>query len=101
MRDLKKLNSMVKYLQGEIDKLEILDLQKQVCRRSIWYAVIKNYSLKTSEKVARRAYNLHNNRIKTREYTQKMFDEHLGKDYFNKKNKIKNYELYRNLESKL
>lgn len=101
MKDLQKLNRVVLFLQSEINRKDITELQKKVCNRTIWYIIVKNYGLQTANERARAAYKILYTKIRTGTYVKEVFDKHLGEDYFVKKNIIKNFELYKNLENNI
>jgi len=98
MKSTKDLAALAKFLQDKIDVYDITDVQKKVCNRAIWYIIVKNYGLHTANQRARGSYGVLYSRIKTEPYVREIFDIHLGKEYFIKKNIIKNFELYKNLE---
>lgn len=94
MKNLTELRSMTKYLQERIDEMDISDVQKLVCRRAIWYTVIKNYALRTADKRARDAYGITYSRIPTKKYILDVFNKHLGVDYFVRKEKIREVKFF-------
>jgi hypothetical protein len=88
---------MTLYLQEQIDKMDITDVQKDICRRAIWYTVIKDYSLKNADSRARKAYNVYDRKIKTKKYMLEVMNRHLGEDYFEKKEAVRTAKFFKKI----